>query len=275
MNARMPLNTRHRLPPQRSHRNFIASLEHGLSILEALATHSCDMPLATLATHVQLKKTTTWRLAHTLVHLGYLTQSADTRRFALAPRVLSLGYAYFDGLDLKQSAEPFLRDLSARVGETVAMAVLDADEIVYIERIKTSQVVNINLHVGSRLPIYNTSMGRALVAELPPESLRRCAERLKNVPAARKYVQDAAGKLFKIVKDTRQRGYALNDEEFVAGLRSIATPVRDKTGKALAAINISVPSARVSVSHLQRTYAPELLKTAAAISEALGFRPKR
>jgi len=254
------------------HRNFIASLEHGLSILEAMASEMRAIPLSTLAERSGLKKTTAWRLAHTLVRLGYLRQDQETRRFSLAPRVLSLGYAYFESLDLKQLASPFLLDLSARLGETVNMAILDGYDLVYVERIKTSQIVNINLHVGSRLPLYNTSMGRALIAEMPTEWLGRYLASLKTVPEAKKYVQGGAEKLLKILRETRQVGYALNDQDLTVGLRSIASPIRDRSKKVVAAVNVAVPSARVSVSQLQRVHAPELMKTTSEISAVLGFR---
>src|SRR6266446_2622709 len=102
-----------RHPPRSEDRAFISSLSHGLTVLEAVAQSENDIALTTLAKRVGLKKTNTWRLVHTLLRLGYLRQDSETRRFSPAPRVLALGYAYFDSLDLKQLAAPFLEDLSA------------------------------------------------------------------------------------------------------------------------------------------------------------------
>jgi IclR family pca regulon transcriptional regulator len=256
-------------------RQFIASLAHGLEILEALAAAGTEMSLAAMSAQAGRPKPTTWRLLHTLVKLGYVHQNSETRRFSLAPRVLSLG-ACFEGMDLKELASPFLRDLSVRVGETVNMAVLDDTKLIYIERIKTTQIVNINLHVGSRLPLCSTSMGRALLAFLPAEQLRACMARLQaHEPDARPYLANGGRRLLEILADTRQRGYALNDQELVSGLRSVGCPVWDGTSKAVAAINIAVPSARVSLRDLKSKYAPELVTTAHDISAALGFRSGR
>jgi IclR family pca regulon transcriptional regulator len=251
-------------------RQFIASLAHGLTVLEALADHGRDMSLSELAQTVNQAKPTAWRLVHTLVELGYVRQDPLTRRFALSPRILALG-ACFESMELKDLAAPYLRDLSARVGETVNMAVLDDDMLIYVERIKTQQVININLHVGSRLPLYNTSMGRALVAEMPEEWLRAYIGRIQHQPEAAKYVQNGGRYLFQILRETRAQGYALNDEELVSGLRSAATPVRASGGRIVAAINISVPSVRVSARTLKGSYVPELVKTAREISRALGY----
>ncbi len=145
-------------------RNLISSFARGLAVLEAVAAHHEPIPLAALAEKVGMKKTSTWRLVHTLVRTGYVRQDPKTRTFRPSPRVLALGYSYFDGLDLKQLSAPFLQALAGQFNETVNLAVLDGDELVYIERLRTSQIITINLHVESRLPLYNTSLGRALIS---------------------------------------------------------------------------------------------------------------
>lgn len=252
--------------------NFIASLSHGLSVLEAVADNVGDIPLAELAKRVGLKKTRTWRLVHTLVDLGYLHQDPRTRNFRPAPRVLALGYAYFDSLDLKQLSLPFLRELSARHNETVNLAVLDGEELIYVERIRSPQIVTINLHVGSRLPLYCTSLGRALISEMPDDWVRQYIRRIADEPAARKYVQDGAKRIWQALRETRERGYALNDEEMARGLRAISSPIRDHSSQIVAAVCISVPSSRCTVAELRKTLAPDLLDAANKISSALGYR---
>jgi IclR family pca regulon transcriptional regulator len=255
-------------------RNFIASLSHGLSVLEAVADNSTDITLAALAKQVGLKKTSTWRLVHTLVELGYLHQDPHTRNFRPAPRVLALGYAYFDGLDLKQLSLPHLHELSARCNETVNLAVLDGDELIYIERVRTAQIVTINLHVGSRLPLYCTSLGRALICEMPPDWLLQYIHRVADDPKAQKYMKGDGKKFLNTLRETRERGFAINDEELVKGLRAISSPVRGRNSEIVAAVCISVPSSRVTAADLRRTFAPDLIATADKISFALGYHPK-
>jgi IclR family pca regulon transcriptional regulator len=241
-------------------------------VLEAAAENCDDVPLTKLAAKVGLNKTTTWRLAHTLVSLGYLRQDEKTRRFRVAPRVIALGYAYFEGLDLKELANPFLKELSIRVNEMVNLAILDGYELVFIERIRTSQIVNINLQPGSHLPLYNTSLGRVLISEMPQAWLRQYTSYLRADPRAAKYIQDGNRKLFSLLKEVRSRGFALSDNERVEGLRAVTTPIRNKSGKIVAALNILVPSARVTMPALRQSYVPAALETAAQISAALGFK---
>jgi IclR family pca regulon transcriptional regulator len=265
-----------RHPPRSEDRAFISSLSHGLTVLEAVAQSENDIALTTLAKRVGLKKTNTWRLVHTLVRLGYLHQDSETRRLSPSPRVLALGYAYFDSLDLKQLAAPFLRELSARVNELVNLAIVDHDELVFIERVKTSsQVVNVNLRPGSHLPLYNTSLGRALISEMSLPWLRQYMSRLREDPYATKYIEDGGKKLLKTLSEIRERGCSISDNERIAGLRSVASPIRDKTSEIVAAVNILVPSTRVSLADLRRNLAPEVIKTAAKISAVLGHRPNR
>jgi IclR family transcriptional regulator, pca regulon regulatory protein len=275
LEVRRPLFSESMAKPKRSlDRSFIASLSHGLAILEAAADSMKDISLGELSKRVGFKKTSTWRLAHTLVELGYLEQDPHTRNFRPAARVLALGYAYFDALDLKQLSLPFLRELSARHNETVNLAVLNGDELIYVERITTSQIVSINLHVGSRLPLYCTSLGRILISEMSDRWIQDYLRRISSDPNARKYIQGGGKRLREVLDGVRQFGYAVNDEEMVKGLRAVACPVRDRTSQIVAAVCISVPSSRASLSELRRVFAPDLMITARKISLALGYLPK-
>jgi IclR family transcriptional regulator, pca regulon regulatory protein len=255
--------------------NFITSLANGLSVLEAVADNVDDIPLVELAKRVGLEKTRTRRLVHTLVDLGYLHQDPRTRNFRPSARVLTLGYAYFDSLDLKRLSLPFLLDLSARHNETVNLAVLDGDELTYVEHIQSAQIVTVNFHVGSRLPLYSTSLGRALMCEMPDDWVRQYIRRIGDEPNARKYVHDGAKRIWQSLRETRERGYALNDEEVAKGLRAISCPVRDRTSKIVAAVCISVPSSRCTVAELRKSLAPDLLDVANKVSLALGYRRTR
>jgi IclR family pca regulon transcriptional regulator len=184
--------------------------------------------------------------------------------------VLRLGYAAIAGLGLREVALPHLQRLSDETGETVNLAVLAGSEIVYVERIKRTELITANVHVGSRLPAYCTSMGKVLLSELPPREQSLALDGM---------VMEATGPntittredLERELAEVRERGFALQDEELVAGLRSVAAPVRDRTGRAVAALNIAVSAHRVSRPALVHRLAPKVLATAAAISTALGF----
>ncbi|MGA7793657.1 MAG: IclR family transcriptional regulator [Candidatus Acidiferrales bacterium] len=253
-------------------RDFVSALSNGLSVLAALSDSPHGISLEKLGKRTGLKKTTTWRLAQTLVDLGYVRQDTETRCFAPAPRVLTLGYAYFDSLDLRQLAEPFLQELSARVGESVDMAVLDGDRAIFVERIRTPQVVSVSIHVGSTIPLYNTALGKALICDMPESWLQEYIKRHRNHPTGQAYFKNGGRKLRRLLSKTRELGYSINDRELFKDLLSIASPLRGRTNKVVAAINIVVPTSRMSMCQLQRSFVPHLLQAAEKISLALGYR---
>jgi IclR family transcriptional regulator, pca regulon regulatory protein len=146
------------------------------------------------------------------------------------------------------------------------------EELVYIERIRTSQIININLHVGSRLPLYSTSLGRALICDMPEEWLKDYIYRLRDDPNAKNYIKNDKHSLLCRLEEARKLGYAINDEELVKGLRAVGAPIRGRTSEIVAAVGVAVPSSRISVSELRRKFAPELLSIAEKISIALGYR---
>jgi len=220
-----------------------------------------------------LSKSTIQRLTYTLQHLGYLDRDRETKKFRLGPKTLSLGLSVMRNLDLRKVASPYLEAASKEIGETVNLAILDGTEIVYVERIKTQQILNINLQVGSRLHAYCTSMGKAMLAFLPESRLKEILEKADMV-ALTPYTITRKEDLKKELQKVRARGFAMNNEELSIGLRSVAAPVRNFTGEVIAAVNIAVPSIRVSLRRLETDLAKKVIETANKISYTLGYRSK-
>jgi len=210
-------------------------------------------------------------LTYTLQQLGYLERDAETKRYRSGPKVLSLAFSVMRTLDLRRVASPFLKQTSREIGETVNLAILEGLDIVYVERIKTEQILNINLHVGSRLPAYCTSMGKAMMAFLPVDRLKELLKKVKLnplTPNTLKSKRDLKEELRKI----RKRGFATNNEELSIGLRSVAAPVRNFSGEVIAAVNIAVPSIRVPPRKLETFFAEKIVETADKISFTLGCK---
>jgi IclR family pca regulon transcriptional regulator len=252
-------------------RNFIESLSRGLSLLSVLSENSSPLTLTELSDRLGLSKSTIQRLTYTLQHLGYLDRDRETKKYHLGPKFLALGFSVMKGLDLRKVALPFLLETSKEIGETVNLAVLDGNEIVYVERIKTQQILNINLHVGSRLPAFCTSMGKAMLAFLPKDRLREILARMELTPLTA-YTITKKQHLEKELRRVRARGFATNNEELSVGLRSTAAPVRNFNGEVIAAVNIAVPSIRVSPKRLETVFAKKVMATADKISSVLGYK---
>jgi IclR family pca regulon transcriptional regulator len=255
--------------------DFVASLAHGLSVLEAVSQGPGSISLADLAKRVEMKKTSTWRMAHTLVQLGYLLQDPRTRNFSPSPRILSLGSSFLGNADVHDLAVPFIQGLSDRLNETVSLALRDGYEVIYSYRIQTNQILNVNLRVGSRIPLYSTALGRALILDMPEDWLGGYLEELRKDEKAREYTINDGRRLKKLLAEELKLGYSLNDGDLVKGLRAIACPLRDGSARIVASLCVVVPSSRASIAELRRYHARELLKCASEISHGLGYRGNR
>ncbi len=250
-------------------RYYIEALGRGSQVLEAFADNAPSLSLTEIAAAVGLGKSTAFRFVYTLEALGYLVRDPETRRYRPGLKVLRLGFTTLNGMGLRQIARPYLKALSAEAGETTNMTVREGGEVVYIARNSTRQIVGINLSLGSRLPVYCTSMGKAQVADLSREALRDLLGE-GPYPARGPNTLTSLDALAAELARVRSQGYAINDEELAAGLRSVAAPIRDCDGEIVAAINVSVPGSRVSRLELETVLAPMVQATARQVSLALG-----
>lgn len=253
------------------------SLERGLNILSAFSSSRPVLGIADLARAAGLTKSTTHRYVTTLVSLDYVQQDPETRKYHLGPRVIDLGFAAIDSMELTRVAAPALQALADETGYTVSMAVCDGPDIVYVDRRRsgrrTSLAMDLNLHVGSRLPAYCTAMGKAMLAWKDPAALRQILDR---TDMARRGPNTLTNReqLMAALARVRQTGVAVNDEELAPGLRSFAAPVRDRSGAVIAAVNVAVhlSFAPASPEALAGRLEPPLRRTAAEISRGLGHR---
>jgi IclR family pca regulon transcriptional regulator len=253
------------------------SLERGLAILSTFTSTRPLLGVSDLAREVGLSRSSAHRYVATLAKLGYLEQDGVTRRYRLGPRVLDLGFSALNSMEVRQIAAPDLQALSDTTGHTVNMAVLDGADILYVDRCRSAshaqREIDLNLHVGSRLPAYCTSMGKVLLAGLAPEELEA---RLSQIELARRGPNTitALAALREELRLVAERGLAVNNEELAYGLRSIAVPVRGQDGNVIAAVNLAVHRSLVSMEDLVVRLAPALEATGRGISTRLGYRPE-
>ena len=245
---------------------FVQSLERGLAVIRALGTDRARMTLSEVAREAELSRASARRFLHTLVELGYVV--TDGRVFALRPRVLELGYAYLSSLSLPEVAQPHLEQLAEDVGESSSMAVLDGTDIVYVARVATRRIMSAVIRVGTRFPAVATSMGRAILAHLPDVEREAFLATATLTPLTQRTITDKGA--LRIELDTvREQGWALVDQELEDGLRSIAVPLRDQAGRAIAAVNLSAPVRRGPVEEMAAGFLPPLLRAAREIEADL------
>jgi IclR family transcriptional regulator, pca regulon regulatory protein len=249
--------------------DFVEAIERGLEVIRALGKASDGLSLSQVAEAAGLPRPTARRALVTLEMLGYVR--AEERVFRLTPRVLELGCAYIDSLDLWDVVRPHLQALVQRTGESSSMAQLDGSEIVYVGRVAVPKIITIAVGVGTRLPAASTSMGRVLLAALSAAD-RRAA--LATTPRGdiRAAAAPSRRELDVLLAQVREQGWAMVDQALAAGVRSVAVPLRDHEGRTVAAVNVCVHAAEHSLEELERELLPQLRETAAAIEDDLAAR---
>jgi IclR family transcriptional regulator, pca regulon regulatory protein len=249
--------------PERSS-GYVQSLDRGLAVIRAFDAEHPRLTLSDVARRTGLTRAAARRFLHTLVDLGYV--HADGRLFTLRPRVLELGYAYLSSLGLPEIARPHLERLAATVGESASASVLDGSDITYIARVASRRIMSVDLGVGTRLPAYATSMGRVLLAGLPEDEVDA---HLGDLVELTRYTITDREQLMAELARVREQGWSIVDEELEEGLRSLAAPVRDGTGRVVAAVNVSTAARRGSATTMLAETLPHLLATADAITSDL------
>lgn len=245
---------------------FVESLARGMTVLTAFGEGRAELPLTAVADATGLARATARRALITLEHLGYVT--SRERTFRLTPQVLALGCPPLSRTTLSEIAAPHLAALVQRVHESASLAVLDGESIQYTARVATGRIMSVNITIGTRFPAYAASMGRVLLADLPAEerSARLARTELRALtPRTLTRPSELAAELERV----RREGYALVDEELEEGLRSIAVPVRDLNGQAVAAVNVAMHSSRRTGEQCLTEVLPELRSAAARIEADL------
>ena len=249
--------------------DFVQSLDRGLAVIRCFSSERPSLTLSEVAERTGLTRAAARRFLLTLQELGYVGSSG--RQFSLRPRVLALGYAYLSSFSVAQIAQPHLEDLTEELHESCSVSVLDGDDIVYVARASANRIMTIALTVGTRLPPYPTSMGRVLLAALPEAELDAHLSRAR-LRKLTEHTVDDPDQLRAILADTAAKGWAAVDQELEAGVRSIAVPIRDSSGKVVAAINASAHAARVPMRTLEKQFLPRLLDAAGHIDSELAAR---
>ncbi len=243
--------------------NFMTSLARGLAVIQAFTDRKQQLTISELSVRTALSRAAVRRCLYTLKQLGFAA-SDDGRHFYLRPRILSLGHSYISSMPLASSVQPILENVSHALHESSSIATLDGLEIIYVARASVTRIMSIDLGVGSRLPAFCTSMGRVLLANLPPDELESCLARIEFKQYTERTVSSVE-KLRQILRLVGRNGYAIVDQELELGLRSMAVPIQNMSGRVVAALNVGAHAQRVSIQMMQTRFLPQLQAAAQEI----------
>lgn len=246
------------------------TLAKGLILMEQLATKGEAAGVSELSRACRLTKSSTHRLLQTLKRLGYVRQQTKGGNYGLTLRLWEFGMLVYSRVDLLKAAAPHMRRLADQTSETVHLSVLDDGDVIYIDKIESSLPARIASRKGGRAPAYCVATGKVLLAYAPSEVQQRavshCTAFTPTTLVDKKELVRAFGRI-------REQGYAYNLGEWLAGIHSLAAPVRDAEGRVIAAIGVSGPANRIGRARL-RSFVPVVTRCAGAVSAELGYHDR-
>lgn len=245
----------------------LESLERGLRVLELFGQgESRAYSMIEVADRLQITRASALRILATLSSLGYVR--LDARAYSLTPRVLNLGYSYLASLGFNSIVRPILLELVKETRETCSIGVLDAAEVVYVAREETRRIIRIDLNVGSRIPAHLNSMGRVLMAALPQTQLNALLRAIRLERLTKRSVLDKR-ELRERIERVRKLGYCYIDGEIDDRIAGLATPIRDRDGVTIAALNLSLGFDRHAPESVESTLLPLLIDATRQIESIL------
>jgi DNA-binding IclR family transcriptional regulator len=250
-------------------RYLVPALIRGLKILGTLSRESSKLTLSEAAASLGTTRSSAYRLLYTLEHLGFVEYDSQSKNYALGPQVLALGYGYLASRDIIDVAMSHLIRLRDRTGWSAHLGELHGRDVVYVARVATRRSIASIVHVGTRLPAHATTMGRILLSSLSDQEIRDLYSQDLNRSFNLSPYLDIAGLLKQIAAD-RAEGIVVQNSGYEPGVASVAAPIRDVSGRTVAAINVSAVALLANEVELNGPLRAEVLATAAAISRDLG-----
>ncbi|MCC9295226.1 IclR family transcriptional regulator [Clostridium sp. MT-14] len=218
----------------------INSLLKSLNVLEDLIEHG-EISIIELSSNLGLGKSTVHRILGTFKTMGYVDQNKDNNKYYPTLKIFELGTKVANRIPLKKIIRPYLEEIYRKSHETVNFAILDKDEVVFIDKIVTAEPLRIELEIGKRVPVYCCALGKAILAfsgdvDITKLNFEKITDNTVNSPE----------KLMEQIKAVKQNGYAIEYEEYIEGLICIAVPIKNQFNQSVAAISIATPTIRMN-----------------------------
>lgn len=248
---------------------MVKSVDRAIRILELLSENN-KMGITEISKKLNLPKTTTYDIVSTLHERGILEKDEENNRYFLGLKLFELGDAARANFELRKIAVPYLKELNSKLDETVHLTVRDNDEVLYIECFESTKRLRTYSVIGVRAPLYCTAVGKALLAFLPDEEIKKIVRKKGFIRFTPNTITDEK-RLFDEIKKIRELGYSIDDVEHEEGVRCVGAPIRDHTGRVVASISVSGPTQRVTKSKVPQL-AKIVMATAKEISSRLGYK---
>lgn len=253
-------------------KNRLSSVANAARVMKSFSARHPTWGVSDLATELELSTSSTHRLLSTLADEGVLDQDSESGRYRLGLSVFDMAAAMPKQRSLHEAVLVSMTELRSRTGETVQVGVLDGREVVYVERLDAPHSVRVFTQLGRRAGAHRTSSGKAIMAFMPKRQRDRLLQGWQLERATEFTITDPL-MLVDELAATRRRGYAENREESELGVVSVAAPIRDGSGHAVAALSLAGPSERMDSN--RTAYADAVMMLARTVSSQMGWRGKR
>lgn len=246
-------------------RLYVGAVRKAFSVFYAFQERDDPLSLSEIAERTGIGRSAAQRFVHTLLMLGYLQQDPETRRYRLTARMLDFACAYLRNDPLVAASFGYLREASRRTGETVNLSRRDDDQIIVVARFPSTSVISADLVIGSRLPVFCTAPGRAMLAHLPPAVVNDILHAAPLHAFTPHTITDPDAIMTRLQR-IRSGGFEIALQETFLGDLSVGAPIFRKDGRVSAAVNIAVATPRWTPERLVEELAPVVVETARAIS---------
>lgn len=251
-------------------RYTINSVLRALQVLESFSFEKTAYTNSELSKKLGLSKATLTRLLSSIQRAGFLSRDSKTGEYRLTHRIYRLGCVYLSQLNFYTEARTLLTGLSASTQETVHLVIFDGRNIVYLDKVESPHSISMKSRIGFNFPAYSTAGGKVLLADLDAVQLKKYLLSVELVAFTPNTITDPE-KLRHCLACVREQGYAIDNIENEADVKCIAAPVRDNTGRALAAISVSAPVYRMNKVSTEKKIIAALLQTTHALSKRMGY----
>jgi IclR family KDG regulon transcriptional repressor len=246
----------------------VRSVDRALDILLCFSLEKPTLSLTQIADHVGMHKSTIHRLLTTLEAKRFVNRDKATGMYQLGYRFIELASIMLQDIDINRWAQPYLHDLAKLSGETVDLAILDYDHVVYLQVVESPQRVKIAAAVGEQLPVHCTATGKALLAYLPEYQVHQILTKGMTKYTEKTYISFT--ELFRDLNQIRERGFAISEEEYEKDINAVAAPILDANHSPIAVIAIVGPSFRLSHDRMMML-GQSILETTSTIAREVGL----
>ena len=249
----------------------VQSIERALKLLEALSEYPDGIQITRLAEKVSLSKSTVHRLLATLINMHYVVKVQESEKYKLGYRLLFLSRNIINNIDIISIAKPFLEELAVKVNETIHLCIDDMGEVLYVDKIESSQTIRMFSKIGNRAPMYCTGVGKVLLSGMEKEQFDLVTDKTDFIVKT-PFTITSKEQLSIELENIRNQGFGLDNIEHEEGIRCIAAPIFDSEGKVIASFSIAGPSNRITMELINNELIEIIKKTSLEISRIIGYQ---